>query len=221
MMALMIILIIIAIIAILMIIPINLCFDYDGESLKLWINYFFFKIPLLPQKPKKKKEKKKKSHKETKKPEEVVQKKKKKQNGISEIIEILSDVLDFVREFTRDVRKKLFVKELKIDIVVATGDAYSTAMDFGYACSGIYTITGMMTSFITFNEFPDINIKADFDKNKTTSKLIFKICLRPILLIIIVFKYIIKAIKLYMKIFNDDNKDSKEKLKKDGAKNGK
>lgn len=222
-MVLMIILIIVVIITILMITPINLCFDYDGKDLKLWIKYFFIKIQLLPQKPKKEKDKKKKKekvHKEDEKVEESVKEKEKKR-GISEIIDILFDILAFVKDFTKDMRKMFFVKELKIDIVVATGDAYSTAMDFGYACSGIYTIAGILTSFITFNELPDINIKADFNKSETTSKLTFRLCVRPILLIISGIKYIIKAIKLYMGIVNDDNKNSKKKSKKDGVKNGK
>lgn len=220
--ALIIIFAVIVLLAIVLLIPINIYLDYDGENTKFWVKYGFIKYNILPQKPKKKKKAKK---------EKTENKKEKEksstpfsgfleENGVGGLIEVLCEILRIVKDFSGSIRRNLIVKKLIIAVVVGGDDAYQTAMNFGYVCSGVYPVVGGLSALLEFKKLPEIDIKVDFDSKQNKANLFFQLAIKPLNILTSAGIYGIKALKLYMKITATNTKtenQKKQENKKDGA----
>lgn len=219
--ALIIIFAVIVFLAIILLIPINIYLDYDGENTKFWVRYGFIKYNILPQKSKK--EKKPKPKKEKTKTKEKNSNKKEKEkssnpfsgfleeNGVGGLIEVLCEVLRIVKDFSSSIRRNLIVKKLSIAVVVGGDDAYQTAMNFGYMCSGVYPVVGGLSALLEFKKLPEIDIKADFDSKQNKANLFFQLSIKPLNILTSAGIYGIKALKLYMKITATNTKTENQK----------
>ena len=132
-----------------------------------------------------------------------------KAHGLSGVIEILEEALSIVKNFLNCVLKHIIVKKLTIHIDTGGEDAYHTAMNFGYVCSGVYPLLGMLSALITFKKVPDICIQVDYDRKSSKICLFWHISTRPLFLLTATVVYGIKAVKLYLNITNTD-KNSKD-----------
>lgn len=221
--ALIIILSILAVIAILLFFSVNLYIDYKEDELKLWVRYLFIKIPVYPRKEKKQRSKKAEPKKLEKTETKDKQPKEKKENfftstikedGIGAIIEILSKIIEIVKDFSSSTLKHLKVKKLKLDVISAGEDAADTALNFGYACSVIYPALGALSGLISFLKIPDVNITVDYDKKKTSASLVLQFKIKLFFLLAVIIKYGIKGILLYIDLTNTDTKENELPAKK-------
>ncbi len=215
--ALIIILSIIAVIAFLLFISVSLYIDYKEDEFKVWVRYLFIKIPVYPRNKKKRKSKKteeKKPEKQDKQPEEKKEKKENfftstaKSEGVGAIIEILSKIIEIVKDFSSSTLKHLKVKKLKLDVISAGEDAADAALNFGYACSVIYPALGALSGLIRFLKIPDVNITVDYDKKETTASLMLQFKMRLFFLLAVILKYGIKGILLYIDVTKSDTKEN-------------
>ena len=132
-----------------------------------------------------------------------------KAHGLSGVMEILEEALSIVKNFLNCVLTHIIVKKLTIHIDTGGADAYHTAMNFGYVCSGVYPLLGTLSALIIFKEVPDICIQADYDRTNSKICLFWHISARPLFLLTAAVVYGIKAVKLYLHITNTD-KNSKD-----------
>lgn len=208
--ALVIILSILAVIVLLLLFSINLYIDYNADNIKVWAKYLFIKIPVYP--PKDKKEKKKKpDKKEKKEPEKKAEEKKEnffvtltKTKGLNAVVDILSEILRLVKNFSSSVIRHLKMKSIKLDVTAGGEDAADTAVNFGNACSAVYPILGTLSGIITFIDIPQVNITVDYDKKETAASLYLHLKMRLIFIITIMLVYGIKGILLYIDITKTD-----------------
>lgn len=217
---------ILAVIAFLLFFSVNLYIDYKEDEFKVWARYLFIKIPIYPRKEKKQKSKKT----EAKKPERAEtqdkQPKEKKENfftstikaeGIGAIVEILSKIIEIVKDFSSSTLKHLKVKKLKLDVISAGENAADAALNFGYACSTIYPALGALSGLISFLKIPDVNITVDYDKKETLASLVLQFKMKLFFLLAVVLKYGIKGILLYIDLTNTDTKENELLAKKKKA----
>ncbi len=144
--------------------------EYKDE-LSVWIKIAFFKLQLIPQKPKKKKKKhKKKKVKEKKKePEkqENVLKNFIKEKGLSGIINILKQIATLATETLKDLFKRVTIVSLKLNIQIAGEDAADTAIKYGYCCSVIFPAVSAILSVVKYKE-RNIQVVPDFSDDPET-----------------------------------------------------
>lgn len=144
--------------------------EYKDE-LSVWIKIAFFKLRLIPQKPKKKKKKhKKKKVKEKKKePEkqENVLKNFIKEKGLSGIINILKQIATLATETLKDLFKRVTIVSLKLNIQIAGEDAADTAIKYGYCCSVIFPAVSAILSVVKYKE-RNIQVVPDFSDDPET-----------------------------------------------------
>ena len=221
--ALIIILSILAVIAILLFFSVNLYIDYKEDEFKVWVRYLFIKIPVYPRKKKKQRSNKAEPKKLEKTETKDKQPKEKKENfftstikedGIGAIIEILSKIIEIVKDFSSSTLKHLKVKKLKLNVISAGEDAADTALNFGYACSVIYPALGALSGLISFLKIPDVNITVDYDKKKTSASLVLQFKMKLFFLLAVIIKYGIKGILLYIDLTNTDTKENELPAKK-------
>ncbi|MEE1282816.1 MAG: DUF2953 domain-containing protein [Acutalibacteraceae bacterium] len=216
--ALVIILSILAVIVLLMFFSVNLYIDYKENKTTIWIRYLFFKIPIYPRKKKKAKKQKsdKKTEKKAKKPSKDKSKEKKdgffsstlKSQGLSAVIEILEKIIKILKDFSSSTLKHLKIKNLKLDVISAGEDAADAAINFGYACSVVYPILGVLSALINFLNVPDVNITVDYDKKETLASLFLQFKIKLFFLLGIILKYSIKGILLYIDITKTDTNEN-------------
>ena len=137
-----------------------------------------------------------------------------KVHGLDGVIEILEELIAIIRKFLDSVLKHILVRKMVLKVKVGGEDAYHTAMNFGYFCSGVYPSLGILSALVTFRKVPDIDIKAEFDRKKSDIFMDLKISSRPFFLLASLIIYGIKAVKLYLKITRTDEKTENSK---DGA----
>lgn len=143
--------------------------EYNDE-LSVWIKIAFFKLPLIPQKPKKKKKKpKKKKVQEKKEPEkqENVLKNFIKEKGLSGIINILKQIATLATETLKDLFKRVTIVSIKLNLQIAGEDAADTAIKYGYCCSVIFPAVSAILSVVKYKE-RNIQVVPDFSDDPET-----------------------------------------------------
>ncbi|MBQ1996410.1 MAG: hypothetical protein II237_09480, partial [Clostridia bacterium] len=144
---------IVALFVIVLSIPLKVSVGYD-DKISLSIKYLFIKLNILPTDPNKpKKEKKpKEEKKEEPKPEEEKPKEKKpnpivdmvKANGFDGMMEILSNLGNIFKIFGGKLLRSVVINDAYIFIIVGTGDAASTAINYGKTCQKVYPLMGFL-----------------------------------------------------------------------------
>ena len=202
--ALIIILCIVAITTLLLFTKVTLRIRYK-ESLCVALKILFIKIQLYPSKKKNKRYKhsmskrkakkirdslKKKPKKERKlfkkkKKEDEKEKEKKKEKKLSknDILSIISIIISFVKNFIRLFSSSIRLKASRINLIVATDNAASTAITYGAVTEGINVLFPLLDGLKTVKKLPhgkDLSVGVDFLAEEPTIDIEIEIYIRII-----------------------------------------
>lgn len=231
-------LIIAAVIFLIGCIPVSVIFRYH-EEIELKLSVLFVKIGILPKKPlsRKKREKAeaKKAAKKAKKAEAKAKKKQKQQaqsliakpkpaeppapkkpltDKIAELIPWAKLAAGFVGEF---FHRKLTVTRLRIRAVLAGGDPAKTAQTVGKAWEAIGIALPILERVFRIKE-RKLAVWPDFTAKKTDLEAELRVRLRVGGVVLLVFKYGFRALKLYLSRKRASRKE-KEKTQNEEAEN--
>lgn len=162
------------------------------------------KKPEKENKDKQEKPKKKKSEKAADKPKQVgadtppaEPKSEKKDEGGS-----ILDFLPLVKtlfEFLGDFRRKLRVKNLQLKLIMAGGDPYNLAMNYGKAWAAVGNLLPKLEQWFVIKK-RDIEVECDFVAAKTTVIAHLELTITFGRLLASVFKFLIKALVKFLQI---------------------
>lgn len=192
-------LIALGIVVLLLILPLGVSAVYDSEGPRVSILAGPVRIPVYPAKKKDKKTKPKKDKKKAAPKEKSPQQSKKESKGGS-----LTDFLPLVRiilDFLTDFRKKLRVKVLELNLVLAGGDPCDLAIQYGKATAALGNLWPRLEELFVIQR-RDVKIQCDFEGDKTliTARLDLTITLARVFSV--GFRYGVRALKELKKILN-------------------
>lgn len=174
-----------------LLLPITLSADLAAEP-EVYIRWFFlrFKIEKKPPKKKKKKPSKKKPTEEKKKKE--APKKPQKKHKISYYIGLYGDLFKKLLSKAGDLLGHVVIKELNIDITVASEDAAACAVEYGAVCAVVYPCVSALESAAEVKK-RTVCVNTDFDGQKPTASAFVKLSLKPL--------YVVSTAFAVLKIF--------------------
>ena len=200
---------IVALILILLLLPLTLDFAYDGDfCVKVkYSGITIFDNKKSEEKAKRKAKKKKSNTKTSKAPKkDGFLKRTYKQKGLFGTISYFSDILKIVLKKTSRIIKRLKFRRFKFDLTVATDDAASTAIRYGEVCAAVYPVAALLESMIDLKS-KEINVCADFEKNKCEFK-------SSVLVKSAVIYWLISLISILVEIYKLQRKESEENERK-------
>ena len=193
-------------------------YNVDGPVVKIILGPV--KLTVVPAKkkpPKEKKEKPKKEKKPKVKPEKPKQvgadappaepKPEKKEEGgsILDFLPLVKTLFDFLGDF----RRKLRVDNLQLKLIMAGGDPYNLAMNYGKAWAAVGNLLPKLEQWFVIRK-RDIEVECDFVASKTTVIAHLDLTITLGRLLAAVFKFLFKALIKFLQI---------KKKRKGGAKN--
>lgn len=194
------------------ILPLGVRVHYNADGALVQIILGSVKLTVVPskkkpekeKKDKKEKPKKKKSEKAADKPKQVgadtppaEPKSEKKEEGGS-----ILDFLPLVKtlfEFLGDFRRKLRVKNLQLKLILAGGDPYNLAMNYGKAWAAVGNLLPKLEQWFVIKK-RDIEVECDFVAAKTTVIAHLDLTITFGRLLASVFKFLIKALVKFLQI---------------------
>lgn len=205
-------LIVLAVIVLLAILPLGASAIYDREGAEVRIIAGLIRFQIFPKKkkasPKKEKTQKpeKKNAKEKIKSQSPVmdENTENKQGGS------IRDFLPLVRvglDMLNDLRRKLRVKRLEVNLVMAGDDPCDLAVNYGRAWAAIGNLMPQLERFLVIKK-RDVQVNCDFTKNETTVYARLDITITLGRLISLAVRYGYRVLREYLKI---------KKLRKGGA----
>lgn len=185
-------LIILAVLILIACLPLGIWLGFDGEGAKVKVCIGFLRIGVYPFKDKPKTE--------VQKPAAASFEKKKEEprgGSVTDFFPLLSDVLKFLDDF----RRKLWVKELKLHIVLGGGDPCDLAVNYGRAWAGIGNLLPLLERVLHIRK-RDLQVSCDFTAEATliTGRLYITISLGRLLWISL--RRGIPGIKKFLQILN-------------------
>ena len=206
-----------SILFLLAVLPLGVRVRYNAEGALVKLIIGPFKIQIVPGKkkaPKKKKENKKPKKAEKKKKENKKEEPKPKQVGEAnppkpaeapEKKEQGGSALDFLPlvktlfEFLGDFRRKLRIKKLYLKLIMAGGDPYDLAMNYGRAWAATGNLLPKLENWFVIKK-RDIEVECDFVAEKTTVIAHMDISITLGRLLAAVCKFAWKALRKYLQI---------------------
>lgn len=203
------------------ILPLGVSIHYNSDGAIVKIILGPIKLTVVPAKKKPPKEKKEKKPKKQKKPKKHAEKpkqvgadappaepkpEKKEQGGsILDFLPLVKTLFDFLGDF----RRKLRIDHLQLKLIMAGGDPYNLAMNYGKAWAAVGNLLPKLEQWFVIRE-RDIEVECDFVESST--KVIAHMDLTITLgrLLAAVFKFLFKALIKFLQIM---------KKRKGGAKN--
>lgn len=101
-----------------------------------------------------------------------------KERGLKGLINALKEIAGLAETFLKPIFKHIKLKNLDMNITVASEDAADTAINYGYACAGIYPSLSILLNIVKYKKY-NVNIAPDFDKKKTEIDLIAELVIVP------------------------------------------
>ncbi len=205
-------LIVLAVIILLAILPLGASAIYDREGAEVRLIAGLIRFQIFPKKKKAspKKEKAKKSKKVKTKEESksqspaTAEKTENKQGGS------IRDFLPLVRvglDMLNDLRRKLRVNRLEVNLVMAGDDPCDLAVNYGRAWTAVGNLMPQLERFFVIKK-RDVQVNCDFTQNETTVYARLDITITLGRLISLAVRYGYRALREYLKI---------KKLRKGGA----
>ncbi len=205
-------LIVLAVIILLAILPLGASAIYDREGAEVRLIAGLIRFQIFPKKKKAspKKEKAKKSKKAKAKEESksqspaTAEKTENKQGGS------IRDFLPLVRvglDMLNDLRRKLRVNRLEVNLVMAGDDPCDLAVNYGRAWTAVGNLMPQLERFFVIKK-RDVQVNCDFTQNETTVYARLDITITLGRLISLAVRYGYRALREYLKI---------KKLRKGGA----
>ena len=162
-------------------IPVHVSFSYN-DKIHLSVRYLFLKFEILPLGEKKKKPKKEKKPKEEKPKQEKEEKPKEKKpnkllemvkaNGFNGMMDVFSKLGDVLFKYGEKLLKAFKFNDIYVYSLIGTGDAASTAIQYGETCRKVYPVIGFICGHSLVRHY-DIDISADFLANSSEGKTSF------------------------------------------------
>lgn len=190
MLALYIIIGIIIFINVLLIFPVTLDVRWKNGC-TLTVKYLFLRFKINTEK---KEEKPKIKPKKTEKTAQKPKKPKKKRKKISDIIAEYKDILFKFAKYGKKLLKRVVIKKLDLEIIVAEEDSADTAIEYGVVCAGVYPILSAVENIFTLKQ-KNIDIKTDFENSGSKIQLFLSVGLRPLFAVSTAVGLIITYIK--------------------------
>lgn len=192
---------VVLLIAIILALKVKLVLVYENEFSAYW-QILFLKIPFSfdENKEKKKKKKKKKAAKKNVAPAQGAPKEKKttKEEKKPSVLSHLIKFREIIFEILQISLGKLHFQFTKLNILVGTDNAASTALAYSAVCSGVSCLIALLEeiSNVDISRFSDINVQANFlsDKSLFEGKVVLYCRVLPLLSILT------KVLKLFYKI---------------------
>ena len=193
------------------ILPLGVSVHYnaDGPVVKLILGPI--KLTVVPAKKKPKKEKKEKPQKE-KTPKKTPEPKPKQVGADAppaepkpETKEQGGSILDFLPlvktlfDFLGDFRRKLRLDNLQLKLIMAGGDPYNLAMNYGKAWAAVGNLLPKLEQWFVIRK-RDIEVECDFVATKTTVIAHLDLTITLGRLLAAVFKFLIKALIQFLRI---------------------
>lgn len=148
------------------------------DDVKLTLKVLFYKKALLPseKKPKKKPEKKPKEKPEQK-PEEKEKKPKEKKpsylsrlkekKGVSGIVSLFTELAKIAGGALKGLFRHTVIKKLTVGVALNSGDAASTAVNYGRICSALYPAVNVIAAATVCKDY-HVTVEPIFDDERKT-----------------------------------------------------
>lgn len=195
------------------ILPLGVSVHYNAEGAVVKLILGPIKLTVVPAKKKPKKEKKETPQKEKKpkkakaapvKPKQVgadsppaePKPEKKEQGGsILDFLPLVKTLFDFLGDF----RRKLRLDNLQLKLIMAGGDPYDLAMNYGKAWAAVGNLLPKLEQWFVIRK-RDIEVECDFVADKTTVIAHLDLTITLGRLLAAVFKFLFKALVKFIKI---------------------
>ena len=194
------------------ILPLGVSVHYNSEGAVVKIILGPVKITVVPAKkkpPKEKKEKKEKKPKKAKKapekprqvgadappPEPKPEGTKEKGGSILDFLPLVQTVFDFLGDF----RRKLRLDNLQLKLIMAGGDPYNLALNYGRAWAAVGNLLPKLEQWFVIKK-RDIEVECDFVATETTVIAHLDLTITLGRLLASVFTFAFKALVKFLKI---------------------
>lgn len=186
MIPLIIVLSVLAFIVLLLFIPISVHIKYDGD--------FFVKLKIAgikaysaePKEEIKEPSPDTESDKKAKKQTEKAFDKLKRKHGFTGAVKEIFTLIKAVLERLKGSFRHIAIRRLCLDIKVATGDAATTAIEYGAVCAAVYPVLTLLDGIANI-KMKSINVTADF--NSGNSDFAFSVIIRVRILFLIMMAF--------------------------------
>ena len=137
----------------LMALPLGLSVQYDAQGLLAWLTVGFLRFPVYPR-PKKKKKKQKKDGKSALKT-------KKMETTLPGKLSQLKPLLALLHIFLNDLRRKMKVRRLELQLVLAGDDPCDLAVNYGRVWAALGNVTALLERGLNIKK-RDLRVECDF-----------------------------------------------------------
>jgi len=182
------------------ILPLGVSVLYEGGSVVVKVVAGFLHLQVFPMKKKDTKPKKEKPPKQKKKQGKAAGKpaaKKEKGGSITDFLPLVRVAIDLLRS----LRKKLRVDVLELDMMMAGGDPYALAMNYGKTWARVGMLWPLINDIFVIKKH-DINIQCNFENSESSITARLDITITLGRLLALVFVYGIRALKEFIIIIN-------------------
>lgn len=121
-----------------------------------------------------------------------------KRRGLEGIVEIIKELAAISGGLLGCVFKHIVIVDLDLNIVVAFDDAYKTAVNYGYVCSGVYPGLAVILRVFKYKDY-NVNITTDFDKKKPEIDVTADVSIIPWFVVVGAVQALIRFLKLKAK----------------------
>lgn len=193
------------------ILPLGVSVHYNAEGALVKIILGPVKLTVVPAKkkpPKEKKEKKSKKPKKAKKqtakarqvgadapPPEPKPEKKEEGGSILDFLPLVKTLFDFLGDF----RRKLRLNNLQLKLIMAGGDPYNLALNYGRAWAAVGNLLPKLEQWFVIKK-RDIEVECDFVAEKTTIIAHMDLTITLGRLLTAVIKFALKALIKFLQI---------------------
>ena len=200
-------LIALGILVLLAVLPVGVCLIYNEDGLVLSLFLGAIKIKLFPKASKEKKKKEKPKKQKKAKPASKPQSVKKERSGgkITDFLPLLDIGLKFLGSF----RRKLRVKRLELNYVMAGGDPCDLALNYGKAWTAVGNIMPLLERIFVIKK-RNIQVQCDFAEVAARISARLEITITIGRVVGIAVKYGVKALREFLKIKNKNKGGAKK-----------
>ena len=200
-------LIALGILVLLAVLPVGVCLIYNEDGLILSLFLGAIKIKLSPKASKEKKKKEKPKKQKKAKPASKPQSVKKERSGgkITDFLPLVDIGLKFLGSF----RRKLRVKRLELNYVMAGGDPCDLALNYGKAWTAVGNIMPLLERIFVIKK-RNIQVQCDFAEVAARISARLEITITIGRVVGIAVKYGVKALREFLKIKNKNKGGAKK-----------
>lgn len=197
-------LIALVVLTLLAIMPIGVSFRYDGDGPLVRVLFGAFGVTVYPSgKTKSKKEAPEKPSKDNKSSMKTAKTPEKKGGKIQDFMPLVRTALDFLGDFRRKIR----VRRLDLNVILAGGDPCDLGVNYGRAWAALGNLWPQLERLFVIKK-RNVEIQCDFEASQTLVTACLEVTITLGRLLALVVIYGLRGIKEFMKL---------QKLRKGGT----